>query len=82
MFVLKRCSSKGAFEAIPKKNLNLDFDKINKKFKVMVFTPVVVLIKIRGCDMSCFKNGKLLIKNCKDKENAEKVAKDFYSRYK
>lgn len=81
MFILKRCSGKGAFEAVPKKDLNIDFSKVKRMFKVIASTPVVMLVEFKDCEISCFKNGRLLIKNCKDMESAGKAARGFYSRF-
>jgi len=77
MFVIKRCSSKGAFEVISDKKIA--FNKIKEKFKLIAETPVLILVKFKGCDISCFKTGKLLIKGCGDKDKAEKIVKEFYS---
>ncbi len=78
MFLVKKCSTKGAFEVVSDKKFN--FENVKKKFKVIADTPVLLLIKVKDCDISCFKTGKLLIKGCKGKEKAEKIAKEFYSK--
>ena len=54
-------------------------NKIKEKFKLIAETPVLILVKFKDCDISCFKTGKLLIKGCEDKEKAEKIVKEFYS---
>ena len=77
MFIVKKCSTKGAFEVVSDKKLN--FENAKKKFEVIADTPVLLLVKVKDCDISCFKTGKLLIKGCKSKEKAEKIAKEFYS---
>lgn len=76
MFIIKKCSTKGAFEVVSDKKFN--FDKVKKKFEIIADTPVILLVKVKDCDISCFKTGKLLIKGCKSKEKAEKIAKEFY----
>lgn len=78
MFILKRCSGKGAFEIISDKKL--DFNEVKNKFKVVAETPVLILVEFKDCGISCFKSGKLLIKGCKSKEKAEKIIKEFYSK--
>lgn len=78
--IVRKCSTKGAFEALPENNKQLDLDKIraNKlKFKIIADTPFVIIIQDKF-EVSCFKNGKLLIKNCNKKEDAEKQAKKIY----
>ena len=79
MFIIKKCSTKGAFEVVSDKKI--DFNKIKNKFKVIADTPVLLLIKLKDCDISCFKTGKLLVKGCKSKEKAENIVKEFYSKY-
>lgn len=78
--IIRKCSTKGAFEALPENNKQLDLEKIrNKKnkFKIIADTPFVIIIQDKF-EVSCFKNGKLLIKNCNNKEDAEKQAKKIY----
>ena len=74
--IIRRCSTKGAFEAFPEKNVNLDLSRL-KSFKTIATTPFLVIIKDKY-EVTCFKSGRLLIKNCPKKEDAEKQAKKLY----
>lgn len=76
--IVRKCSTKGAFEALPENHKQLDLEKIRKsKFKIIADTPFVVIIQDKF-EVSCFKNGKLLIKSCKNIKNAEKQAEKLY----
>ncbi|MBI2148842.1 hypothetical protein HYU23_04125 [Candidatus Woesearchaeota archaeon] len=77
--ILRRCSTKGAFEAIPEKNINLNFDKIKSKYPIIADLPILILIKYNNYEVTCYKNGKLIIRKCDIKEEAEKVADEIYS---
>lgn len=74
--IIRKCSTKGAFEAFPEKNIQLDLSKL-KSFKAIANTPFLTIIKDKY-EVTCFKSGRLLIKNCPKKEEAEKQAKKLY----
>lgn len=71
--ILRRCATRGAFEALPEKALKLNLDKIKSKYETIADLPMLIIIKNKGYEITCFKNGKLMIKNCDSKENAEKI---------
>lgn len=81
--IIRKCSTKGAFEALPENNRQLDLNKLRNlaklknQIKIIADTPFVIIIQDKF-EVSCFKNGKLLIKNCNKKEDAEKQAKKLY----
>ena len=77
--IVRLCSSGGAYEVIPDKQLKINLSKLKDKFEIVVETPSVVIIKDKF-EVSIFKNGKLLIKRCNDKEKAEEQAKTIYQR--
>lgn len=74
--IIRKCSTKGAFEALPEKNTQLDLTKL-KSFKTIATTPFLIIIKDKF-EVTCFKTGRLLIKNCPKKEDAEKQAVRIY----
>ena len=76
--IVRLCGSGGAFEALPEKQLKLDLKKIGKKLEVVIETPVLVIVKDRF-EVSIFRSGKLLIKNCKVLQDAEKQAEKIYA---
>ncbi|MBS3152832.1 hypothetical protein J4230_05480 [Candidatus Woesearchaeota archaeon] len=76
--IVRRCSTKGAFEAIPEKNINLNLYKIKLKYETIADLPILVLIKYNNYEITCYKNGKLIIRKCEIKEEAEKIANKIY----
>ena len=78
--IIKRCSSKGAFQAIPEKPAKLDLDRIKSKYEVLADLPILIIIRLRNFEVTCFKNGKLMIKNCDSKEKAEEVVEEIMKK--
>lgn len=76
--IVRRCSARGAFEAIPEKNIQLNLNKIKSKYETIADLPILVLIKYESYEVTCYKNGKLLIRKCDVKEEAEKIAEKIY----
>ncbi len=76
--IIRRCSTRGAFEAIPDKVITLKLEKIKNKYKIIADLPILIIIKINNYEITCYKNGKLVIRNCDIKEEAEKIANEIY----
>ncbi len=76
--IIRRCSTRGAFEALPEKNIQLNLSKIKSKYETIADLPILVLIKYGNYEVTCYKNGKLLIRKCDVKEEAEKIAEKIY----
>ncbi len=47
------------------------------RFRVAIETPEVLLLKLGDVDITLFKSGKIMAKNVKSREEAEKIAEDF-----
>ncbi len=77
--IVRRCSTRGAFEVIPEKPINIDLKKIKAKYETIADLPILVLIKCNNYEVTCYKNGKLLIRKCDNKDDAEKIAEEIYS---
>ena len=76
--IIRRCKTRGAFESIPEKNIQLNLDKIKIKYKPSVDLPILIMIRVDDSDVTCYKNGKLLIRDCDTEEEAKKVAEKIY----
>lgn len=76
--IVRRCSTRGAFEVIPEKNMQLNLNKIKSKYETIADLPILVLIKYENYEVTCYKNGKLIIRKCDVKEEAEKIAEKIY----
>lgn len=77
--IIRKCSTKGAFEAFPEKDKFLNIKKLRTLYKTIADTPFLVIIKDKF-EVTCFKTGRLLIKNCPNKEDAEKQAVKIYKK--
>ncbi len=78
--IIKKCETKGAYEAIPDKSIILNLDKVSKNFKTTNILPMLLMLEIEGHIVTCYKNGKLLIRDCDTEEEAEKIANMVYSK--
>jgi hypothetical protein len=79
MFDVNKCKTKAAYSAKLSKNGKLDLSKIKKKFEVVFYSPIVVVIKIQGCEIIVHKHGELLFKDCTNKKKIEQIAKKIYN---
>ena len=77
--IVRRCETKGAFEVIPDERVTLNLKKLSLKFKTISLLPMLVMINVDDCIVTCYKNGKLLIRNCENEKEAEEAAKNIYS---
>lgn len=78
-FVGQPCKTQLAFEFFPKKTVKIDLEKAvdffkKKGFFVELETRVFVSILIDGSSASVFENGKILVKDTKDRGIAVKIA--------
>ena len=53
-------------------------NKIKLKYETIADLPILVLIKYNNYEITCYKNGKLIIRKCEIKEEAEKIANKIY----
>lgn len=80
--IVRRCATRGAFEALPDKPMQLNLSKIKSRYKTIADLPILVLIKYDNYEVTCYKNGKLIIRKCDLKEEAEKIAEKIYDESK
>ena len=80
--IIRRCATKGAFEAIPERAFNLNLAQLKTKFDIIADLPILLIIKDKEYEITCYKNGKLILRNCQTKEEAEKVAEKIYEKAK
>ena len=86
-FVGQPCKTQLAFEFFPKKPVSLGLQKVAaglKKSKLLVDfeTPVFVGVVVDATSVSIFRNGKILVKDTKDKIFAQKIAEKILSAIK
>lgn len=75
--IIRRCKTKGALEVIPERQTQLNLKNIKSKFETVADLPILVIIKINNSQITCYKNGKLIVRDCDEKE-AEKIAEEIY----
>lgn len=79
-YIIQPCKTTAGIECIPKKQLSLNLDNLEKIFKKKnyeVLNVKVMLIVKKKIEITIYKRGRLLIKTI-DKEVAEKIAKEIY----
>lgn len=81
MFTIRRCTTKGAFEAVPEGNKNLNLEKVKSKYETVADLPILIIIKYNNKQITCYKNGKLILRDC-SKEESEEIAKKIYEDLK
>jgi hypothetical protein len=79
MFKIKLCKTKAAYSIKPDKRLKLDLDKIKNKFKVIVDTPLLLVIDKDG-EIIIHKHGELVFKQLKDEAKIKKIAQYIYKQ--
>lgn len=77
-FTLTKCKSKAAYQTKLKKQSKLDLDKVKKQFKVILETPILLVIKSEGIEIIVHGFGDLLFKKCDDLELIRKIAENVY----
>lgn len=80
-FILKPCKSTAAYEAIPKRNMNLKLDDLKPNLKLGGYNEVcdakVMIIVEKGTEISIYPSGKLLLKTA-DEKVAQECAEELY----
>lgn len=83
LLIVKPCTSGKAFDVRPAKRLSLDLSDVSaalkEPFDVRVSTPHVLFIACDSLEITLYKTGRLLVKNAKTAQDAEKAASMLYS---
>ena len=77
-FSLAKCKTKAAYSAKLKQKGKLDLDKIQNKFKVVMETPILIVVKTKAGEVIVHSHGELLFKKCEDIELMKKISKNIY----
>lgn len=75
--IIKKCDDKGGYSVNQEPRKSIDLKKINKSFKVIVETPVVLAIKEKY-EIIVHNYGELLFKDAKNIKEIEKIARKIY----
>ena len=76
--IVRVCSTRGAFEVLPEQKMDLDFGKLKQRFQALIETPMVLIVK-DAYEVSCKKNGNLIVKRCETSAGAEEQARRIYA---
>ncbi len=85
IFVFKPCKTKAAFQANLKNSVNLDMKKIkeilsNNNYKIELFIEDLIIAKKEKYVINVFKDGKIILRDEKNKEKAKKIIKEVYEK--
>ena len=77
--IVRPCSTKASYSAIPDKPMKIDFEKVKmiKELEMVTYTPYLVVVRMDRVEFVIYPSGKLLIKT-NDKEVAEKIAEKVF----
>jgi len=82
--LVKPCSDKAAFEARPKKNIDIDLDKAKQVFKTshqyqtVIETPHIIIVRAGEAEITVSRDGRMLIKRISDQNEAAQVADQVF----
>ena len=63
---------------LAREQIEATLDKIKKKFRVVLDTPILLVIHVQGIELIVHGYGELMFKKGEDMEWMEKVAKEIY----
>lgn len=77
-FTIEKCKTKAAYSSKLKHQQKLDLTKIKDQFKIILETPILLVVTVEGIEIIVHRYGELLFKNCNDINLMEKIAKKIY----
>ena len=79
LFILSRCKTKVAYSTRLKfQQYKLDLKKLATTFQTIIETPVVIVLKIDGIELTAHNFGELLFRGCEDLDRMQKIAQKVY----
>jgi len=81
-FEVRPCKNGLAFDVVPRKPLELNLAAVcarlrEKGLEVEAETPAVALLKVKGKPLSLYKNGKIQVRQTREKAEAEALAREI-----
>lgn len=77
-FSLMKCKTKAGYSAKLKTQQKLNLEAIKKKFKVVLETPILLVIEVKGMEVIIHGYGELLFKESHDSSVMEKIVQEIY----
>jgi hypothetical protein len=80
-FMIRLCSDRAAYEAVPKKRLKVDLTRVKVSLErggdceIALWTPQLMVIKQKnGVEITIVDDGRLIIRNVADEDTAQEIA--------
>lgn len=77
-FTFGKCKTRAAYSAKLNQKGRIDLEKIRQKYEVILETPILVMIKVKGIEIIVHGHGELIFKSCDKVDWMEKVAEEIY----
>jgi adenylyltransferase/sulfurtransferase len=76
-FTVQKCKTRKGWSAKPRRNIRLDLDSIKKRFKVILDTPILLVIDHEG-EIVVHDYGELLFKELNDERRIKEISDEIY----
>jgi hypothetical protein len=80
-FIIRLCSDRAAYEAVPKKRLKVDLTSVKRSlerggdYEIALWTPQLMVVKQNDVvEITIVDDGRLIIRNVADEETARRIA--------
>ena len=77
-FTVEKCKTKATYSAKLKKQQQLSLDAIKKKVKIIMETPILLVVEEENVHVVVHKYGELLFQNCEDVPRMERIAEKIF----
>lgn len=88
-FMIRLCSDRAAYEAVPKKRLKVDLTRVKVSLErggdceIALWTPQLMVIKQRdAAEITIVDDGRLIIRNVADEDTARRIAETLLPNLK
>lgn len=78
LFSIAKCKTKAGYSAKLRQQGVLHLQKIKQEFEIVLYTPILVVLKVQGVEVIVHKYGELFFKNCTDVALMERIAEKIY----
>ncbi|HLC80958.1 MAG TPA: HesA/MoeB/ThiF family protein [Candidatus Nanoarchaeia archaeon] len=75
-YTIKKCKTRAAFSV--RFNKKIDLSKIKKRYKVLLETPLLLVVEKDGAEMIVHQYGEVIFKKARDYSQIEKLAEEIY----
>ena len=79
LFSLGKCKTRAGYSAKLQKMQKLDLKIIERQFEVVMETPILLVIRVKGVEVIVQGYGELLFKECDDVPLMEEIAEEVFT---